>query len=874
MKQKLLLVDGHSILNRAFYAIPHLSNTKGLETNAVYGFLMILFRVLEEEKPDYLTVAFDVHSPTFRHDLFKEYKGTRKAPAPEFREQVPRIKEVLAAMDVYCIEKAGYEADDLLGTVAKMSVSKGFCVTILSGDRDLLQLAEEDILIRIPKTKQGKTEIEDYHAKEVENTYQVSPLQFIDVKALMGDSSDNVPGVPGIGEKTAIKLVSTFGSFEEIYKRIEEVKPARIQTLLQENQDLAHLSKTLVTIKLDCAMDYDWKKAKLTELYTAKAYTLFQELEFKSLLSRFSLNHESMPKAQTSDSVCREIYDHKEAEIILTDTLDKLEGKGEFLLSLKIEKKNCQGLFLAWEEERYFFALGEELSLADLVDFWWQGKEKTKGQKKITFAFKEQLSFLTSRREFTFDDMEDIEDLSLIAYLLNPLKESYQNQKLSYDYLQETFSDKEEEYSTYYVSSALRLYPLLKEMLISEGMLDLYEEIEKPSLLSLFHMEQEGIQVEKEQLALYGEKLKVSLIELEKEIFAETEEEFNLLSPKQLGEVLFEHLKLPHGKKTKTGYSTAAEILEKLAPDYPIVEKILNYRQLSKLKSTYAEGLAQCIQEDGRIHSTFNQMITATGRISSTEPNLQNIPIRMELGRAIRKVFVPRKGFVFVDADYSQIELRVLAHLSQDEKLIEAYRQAQDIHQITASEVFHVPLDEVTPLQRRNAKAVNFGIVYGISAFSLGEDLNISREEAAKYQEQYFATYPKVKQFLTSLVESAKKQGSVQTLFRRTRPVPELKSSAFMQRAFGERVAMNAPIQGTAADIIKKAMVAVDREIREQGLSSRLILQIHDELLIETKKEEIEQLKEILFRQMSSAADLLVPLEIDLHVGEDWYAVK
>ncbi len=877
MSEKIVLIDGHSILNRAFYGLPLLSNSEGLHTNAVYGFINIMTKILEEEKPEFLAVAFDLHAPTFRHQMYDAYKGTRKAMPQELREQVPVIQEVLKAMHVSIVSKEGYEADDVLGTIAKRSEAKGMAVTIVSGDRDLLQLATEQILVRIPKTKAGKTIIEDYHTAEVVAGYGVNPPQIIELKALMGDTADNIPGVPGIGEKTAAKIISTFGNIENAFAHVEEIKPNKAKESLREHYDLAVLSKKLATINTDSPIEFELEGARLENIYTAEAYEWCKRLEFKNLLSRFEL--EDSEKQKPIEIVT--VEDFLEAETIW----EKAKKADTVGVAAAWGSLGLVGIAVALEEALYFISVYGFMTEDYLEN---QLAELFKNVKKIGAC-----DVKTLRKKVEIPNRAGIFDLNIAAYLLNPLKSKYTYDDIAKEFLGKQLPSQEEIFGTgkavdlskvpqeqaaafagYQAYVSLLGVEALTKALAETAMLELFEHVEMPLVFTLDDMEKEGILVKGEELKLYGEKLQVRIAELEQKIYAQAGEEFNINSPKQLGVILFENMGMPGGKKTKTGYSTAAEVLDKLAPDYPFVADILEYRQLTKLKSTYADGLAAVIQEDGRIHSTFNQTITATGRISSTEPNLQNIPVRMELGRLIRKVFVPREGFVFLDADYSQIELRVLAHMSGDEKLIQAYREAQDIHRITASQVFGIPFDEVTALQRRNAKAVNFGIVYGISSFGLSQDLSITRKEAADYIEQYFATYPKIKGYLDGEVEKAKNDGYVVTLFGRRRPVPELKSSNFMQRSFGERIAMNSPIQGTAADIIKIAMVRVNDALRKANLKSRLILQVHDELLIETAKDEVEEVSRLLEKEMYGAAALAVPLEIDMHTGESWYDAK
>lgn len=894
MDGKLVLVDGHSILNRAFFGIPDLTNSEGLHTNAVYGFLNILFKILDEEQPDYLTVAFDVHAPTFRHKMYDAYKGTRKPMAEELRQQVPLMKEMLTAMGVTIVEKEGYEADDLLGTIAKQSEAQGLEVSIVSGDRDLLQLASDHIKIRIPKTKRTGTEIEDYLAKDVVEKYQVTPLQFIDVKALMGDSADNIPGVPGIGEKTATALIVSYGSIENAHDHLEEIKPNRAKQNLSEHYDMAQMSKKLATIEIHAPIEYSLEDAKLGNLFTEEAYLMCKRLEFKNMLSRFDID---APKNLAEEHFTF-VTDKKQISDIFKKAKKAghigcclLPGEGIITEQLSLfeqpkEQQVIEGMSIAFsEEDIYYLSAGTEVSAEELLE---EIRELSGGQTKVSVMdLKETLKTLP------LPENDRYFDASVAAYLLNPLKNDYPYEDLAKDYAGLMIPSKTDllgkespvkakqakpeaflKYICYMAYIPWKTRDRLLEELNNTGMQTLYDTIELPLVYTLSDMEKEGVHVDAEELKRYGEELAAQIAVLEKEIYEGAGETFNINSPKQLGHILFEKLEMPYGKKTKTGYSTAADVLEKLAVEYPLVSKILEYRQLAKLKSTYADGLANFIEEDGRIHTNFQQTVTATGRLSSTDPNLQNIPIRMELGRMIRKVFLPKDGYVFVDADYSQIELRILAHMSGDEMLIQAYREAQDIHRMTASQVFHTPFEEVTDLQRRNAKAVNFGIVYGISSFGLSQDLSISKKEAQEYIERYFESYPKIKEFLDGCVEKAKKDGYSVTMFGRRRPLPEISSSNFMQRSFGERIAMNAPIQGTAADIIKIAMNRVHRRLIDEGLKSRLLLQVHDELLIEAAPDEVDEVKKILDEEMKGAADLSVELEIDTHTGKNWYEAK
>lgn len=878
MPEKIMLLDGHSILNRAFYGLPVLSNTEGVHTNAVLGFLNIMLRYMEEEKPTYLLAAFDRKEPTFRHLKYKEYKGTRKPMPEELREQVPLMKEILKAMEIPVVTQAGLEADDILGTIGCEAEKEDFEVVIVSGDRDLLQLATDHVKIKIPKTKAGGTVTEDYYAKDVQELYGVTPKEFIDMKGLMGDPSDNIPGVPGIGEKTAAKLIQAYHSIENAHDHIDEVKPAKAKNNLQTYYEQAILSKDLATIKTDCELEYHFKDAKIGSLFTKDAYHLFKKLELKSLFKYFEEDQKEKNEIQITCTSDLAEMDRFISEII---------AEGHAGLGVIGVSEKCKGLSVTYGGKTVLFLEEGFVTEAQLKDTILNLLE----HKVVldVLDYKALLHFEERVREYE----NQIEDTGIQAYLLNPLQSSYDYDDIARNYLDMVVPSRKEvcgkkqledifareDEKTVHLAGLLSYIPYLAEPILYErikeyGMETLYLEIERPTAPTLYDMEKYGISVEKDALKEYGEQLTGRIAELEQSIHQQAGKEFNINSPKQLGVILFEDLKMPFAKKTKTGYSTNADILEKLAPDYPIVSDILEYRQLTKLKSTYADGLAAFIQDDGKIHGIFHQKVTATGRLSSSDPNLQNIPIRMPLGRAIRKVFVPDPGYVFVSADYSQIELRVLAHMAKDQNLIDAYQHDADIHTTTASQVFGVPMEKVTPLLRRNAKAVNFGIVYGISAFGLSQDLNISRKEANEYIERYFATYPGIKKYLDGNVTFAKEKGYVTTMYGRIRPIPELSSSNFMQRSFGERAAMNSSIQGTAADIIKIAMVRVSRRLREEKLESRLILQIHDELLIETKKEEVEQIRKILREEMMGAARLSVPLSIDIEEGNTWYEAK
>lgn len=972
-RDKLILVDGHSTLFRAFYGMPDLTNSKGVHTGAVYGFLNILFKILDEEDAQYLVVAFDVHAPTFRHKAYKEYKGTRKPMPPELREQVPLIKDVLHAMQIATCEREGLEADDILGSLAKQAEADGLNVTLVSGDRDLLQIASDNILVRIPKAKGGQTVIEDYYAKDVVEKLGVTPSEFIQVKALMGDTADNIPGVPKVGPKTATGLIQQYHSVDGVYEHLDEIKRASLKKTLTENEDKARMSLFLATIKTDCNTGIDRDQAKIGNLYTPEAFELFTELNFKNFLSRFDDRSVKTPKKNLS--IIR-VTDEEQAARALSALEDKINGGKneddtvgvytvfEPALYGSQEKWKLYGIAAAVDGACYYFdgcrglrpETMENLLASLRKTALRRTAEKGEGTDKdeipeaaplAVFDLKEQFPLWGIEAGNEFQDgihLDGIADLLIESYLVNPLKNDYEIQDVVSEYLGETIAplkqilgkkklneimeggvgkedeglqsgetpnrktrkrenpeslrspetqenkiqsdkiqkDKEKEdkiqeidvFACRCADGLRRAAPKVRSRLIKEGMWKLYTRMERPLSYILYDMERIGIRIHPEALKQFSDLLGERIVELEDSIHEQTGEDFNIASPKQLGEVLFVKMGLPGGKKTKTGYSTAASVLEKLAPDYPVVNDILEYRALTKLKSTYADGLTAFIAPDSRIHTTFHQTITATGRISSTDPNLQNIPMRTELGRQIRKAFVPKDGFIFTDSDYSQIELRILAHMSGDQGLIEAYRENKDIHRSTAAKVFHTPFEEVTPLQRRNAKAVNFGIVYGISSFGLSQGLSISRKEAAEYIKAYFETYPGIRTFLDNLVSSAKEKGYAVTMYGRRRPVPELKSSNFMQRQFGERVAMNSPIQGSAADIMKLAMIDVWEELHRRQMKSELILQIHDELLIETAPGEEEQVKEILAEKMSGAADLSVVLETDIHSGTDWYMAK
>ena len=876
--EKLLIVDGNSILNRAYYGIRPLTAPDGTPTNAVYGFLNILFKYLEEEKPEYLCVAFDVKAKTFRHKMYELYKAQRK-PAPEdFLAQIPVIKEVLSALNCACIEKEGYEADDLIGTVSRLCEEKGVDCRILTGDKDDLQLASENTVIKLVITRMGKTETTDYNEAAVFEKYGVTPTEFIDVKGLMGDSSDNIPGVKGVGEKTAFSLIQQYKSIENIYENLEglEVTPS-VKNKLTADKDSAFLSKTLATIDRHVPIEIHFEDFRRGDYDTKAVGALFQRLNFKSFMDKLNIPlEERTTHAETVTAKVQKISAEELKKILLK------KDRAYYLLD-----KNS--LFFTLDEETVFYLPdAEEESLRLFFE--------TKDILKCGFDVKADILALHQRGV----RMEGIGfDVLLAAYLAEPTRSSYDLETLCMTYLgqelnamasrieedgqismnlsMEPQDDKEQQQNCGERTVAIaKLCNYFSKKLEEDGQHQLYYEVELPLAEVLASMQIIGVYVNQDALKAFGTMLSQRILALQEEIYRLAGEEFNINSPKQLGEILFGKLGLPGGKKNKNGYSTNVDVLQKLLDKHPMVAKVLEYRQVSKLQSTYVEGMLPMINpKTGRIHSNFKQTVTATGRISSTEPNLQNIPVRTELGREIRKMFVaPDDDTCLVDADYSQIELRVLAHISGDETMQQSFIQNEDIHTRTASQVFGVPMNEVTPTMRSGAKAVNFGIVYGIGAFSLAQDLGISVKEADAYIKGYLENYPKVDAYMKETVEVARKQGYVTTLLGRRRNMPELNASNHNTRAFGERVAMNAPIQGTAADIIKIAMVQVYRRLKAEELKSRLILQVHDELIVEAAKDEIEQVQQILKEEMEHACKLSVPLVVDMNVGPSWYDTK
>lgn len=883
--KKLLLVDGHSILNRAYYGLPPLTSPEGIPIGAVYGFLNILMRFLNEEKPGYLAVAFDLSTPTFRHEMYPEYKGTRKSMDDDLRVQVPVIKDVLSSMEIPIVTKEGFEADDIIGTIAKKNASDDLEVTILSGDKDLLQLADEHISMKTPKTSKGVTTVIHYTPEKIKEEFGVVPGEFVLLKAIMGDSSDNIPGVKGVGPKTAAPIVSTYHTLEAVIDNIDDLASDSLKKKMKEGVESMKLSYKLAEIDTDVPIDFSIDDAVIKDFYNPASYELFKKYNFKNMLASFTEEdkHEALRLPKITD-------------VTLKAELEKLVKKAGaahyFGISILISDRqediisfftgsHPKAIALCFDEkEVYHVCVSDEISGEDIEDLFFvitEGNTQEKSRNIYINDIKKASKAFETRKDFPFDRLKDV---ALAAYLCDPLKGEYLYSDIAVNVLNslipsekelKAVPDGEKKMCAYDAFVSYMCGDRLFDELEKSGMDKLYQDMEAPLIRILADMEKTGVKVDREALKEYGRSLEKGIEETQEAVYEEAGEEFNILSPKVLGSILFEKLKLPHGKKTKTGYSTAADVLEGLAGRYRIAEKVLEYRMLTKLKSTYADGLSAFIEDDGRIHGSFNQTVTATGRLSSANPNLQNIPIRMELGREIRKVFIPEEGYVFLDADYSQIELRVLAHMSGDEKLIEAYNQAKDIHTMTASQVFHVPFDEVTPEQRRNAKAVNFGIIYGISSFGLGRDLSISRAEAKEYIENYFYTYPKIKSFLDGLVENARTKGYSETLLGRRRPVPEIRAKNAMTRQFGERVAMNAPIQGTAADIMKLAMIKVYDSLKAEGLRSRLIIQVHDEILVETFEEEKERVREIIRTSMMNAVSFKVPLEIDINEGRNWF---
>ena len=867
---KLVVIDGNSIMNRAFYGLSGrnmLMTKDGIHTNAVFGFLTILFKILSEDKPDYLVVAFDLRAPTFRHKMYDGYKAQRKGMPDELAEQMPIIKEVLDAMNISRIEIEGFEADDILGTLSKKAKAKNIETILFTGDRDSFQLIEDGITVKMPVTKGGKTETEIYNSEKIYEKYGVSPIELIEVKGLMGDASDNIPGVPGIGEKTALSYIQEFKTIDNLYENLDSdvVKPkARIS--LKENKDLAYLSRTLAVINTDIPVDFS-EDYKINEYNNDKLYEIFNKLEFTSFIKKLNLVSTKGASVENFEPVKGEkLLDVSKLEHISEFAFFALEGNKTQIGIFSYNKVYCidvnddATLKSIFESEAKKYSINTKPLYVNLL---------SKGIKINNLAMDLAIAQYVINPNFVVDDIEKL-TLEKIGFDLSSIKDKESDQ-ISFFETQKAVDNNE------YVCSCARAVWQLKDGYLYEikknNQEKLFYEIEMPLIEVLAGMQIAGMKVEKNLLIDYGRELQEKINTLEKEIFELAGEEFNLKSPKQLGDLLFDKLGLPAGKKTHRGYATDAETLEGLRDKHPIIDKILEHKQYIKLKSTYIDGLEGVINPNtGRIHSNFNQTITATGRLSSTEPNLQNIPVRMEAGKKIRKMFVPDDGYVYIDADYSQIELRILADMANDEVMINAFNNDEDIHTTTASQIFHMKKEEVTPELRAKAKAVNFGIVYGQGEFSLGQDLGISRKEAKEYIDMYFEHFSGIKDYMRNNINFAKEKGYVETIFNRRRYVPEIKSSNFNIRSFGERIAMNMPIQGSAADIIKIAMVEVYRRL--QGKKSKLILQVHDELLVEAEKSEVEEVSKIVKESMENAVKLKVLLKVELNTGDSWLDAK
>lgn len=865
--KRLLILDGNSLLNRAFYAVPLLSNSEGTHTNAIYGFTNMLFKMREDIKPDYIVCTFDKKAPTFRHLEYGDYKAGRKKMPPELAEQFPIVKEMLKLFSITTYELDGFEADDIIGSLAKMAEGEGIEVYIMTGDKDALQLAAKDINVCI--TKKGVSEIEVYNYDRMVEEYGVTPTQFIDVKGLMGDKSDNIPGVPGVGEKTAFKLIKEYGSVEAVLENIDNISGKKLKENLTEYSEQAIFSKKLATIMTNVPIDFDLDEIKSKDDYNKdQLKALFTKLQMKSILDKLSNGEEEEPEIEVKIT---NIENNKELEDLFKNINEEVYINFTYLNKEKYSTIEIDKIFINYDEKNYlinFKELAQEEENIKAFKEFFENEDILKNGYSIKNA-------LTALKKLGIEFKGLAFDCELAAYLIDSSKGEYTLLSLINNYLSKFPNVKEGEEYLVGISFMKELTLVLKKKIEEEKMEKLMYDIELPLETVLSSMESIGFKVNKDILDELSIKFKRELEETQKEIFELADEEFNINSPKQLGKILFEKLDLPVIKKTKTGYSTNAEVLEKLKDKHPIIEKITYFRQLSKIYSTYVEGLKSVIDTDGSIHSTFNQTVTTTGRLSSTEPNLQNIPIKYEMGREIRKVFIPKEeGDLLISADYSQIELRVLAHISGDENMIDAFNHHSDIHTKTASEVFKVPVEEVTPLMRSRAKAVNFGIVYGIGDFSLSQDLNISRKEAKEYMDIYFERYPKIKEYISKVINEAQTKGYVLTMLNRRRYIPEANASNKIVKALGERLAMNAPIQGTAADIIKLAMVNVYNKLKELNLNSKLILQVHDELIINVVKGELDIVKKLLKEEMENTIKLSVPLDVDVNVGEDWYRLK
>jgi len=884
MKKKLLIVDGNSIINRAFFAIPALTNKAGEYTNAVYGFLNIFFKFYDEDAPDCVTVAFDLPYPTFRHELYGDYKGTRKPMPDELRPQLPLLKNLLKKMNIDVKEQPGYEADDIIGSICARAKEAGVFCVVVSGDRDLLQLAGNSTLIRIPKTKSGKTETENYYAADVLQMTGVTPEEYIEAKALMGDASDNIPGVPGIGEKTAYKIIAEYKNIENAIENAAVIKPARASENLVKFAESARLSKILSVIKTDAPVEASFDTLTRRDIFNPDALAEVKRLGLKSFIPRFEQIDE--PDGPEKPEGLKIISTAAEAG----EYVRGLSERGGAAFCSAVVDGEFRGIGFHDDKGSAFISTGPDFDARTVINTCEPFFDSD--YNKFTLDSKKEAAVLASHGA----RLNAVKfDASLAGYVLDSSKNSYNHDDLAFEFLGETVRSLSgltgsgrakknaarpgvAEIASYAAKCAEVVYrtrPIMLDKLKGNGQETLYFDVELPLAAVLHDMEVRGIKVDRDALNDFNKKLDGEIAAVTEKIYAYAGETFNINSTGQLGAILFDKLMLRSGRKTKTGYSTDADVLDRLKKDYPIVPLILEYRMYAKLKSTYADGLLSVISpQTGRIHSTFNQTVTTTGRISSSEPNLQNIPVRLPLGRRLRKVFIPEDGFVFIDGDYSQIELRVLAHMSGDETLINAFREGQDIHRLTASQVFNTRYEDVTDAQRGGAKAVNFGIVYGIGAFSLSEDIGVTKKEAENYIEGYFAKYPGVKRFMDDAVKSASKLGYAITVFGRRRTIPELNDANFFRRAFGERAAMNMPVQGSAADIIKIAMINVHRRLTEAKLESRLVLQVHDELLLEAKASELETAKKILKEEMEHCVELSVPLETGQKVGGSWYDVK
>ncbi|MBZ6005208.1 MULTISPECIES: DNA polymerase I [Paraclostridium] len=874
MEKTLIIIDGNSIVNRAFYALPDLTNKKGLHTHAIFGFTNMLFKLIDTYKPTHISVAFDKKAPTFRHLEYKEYKAGRKKMPDELKQQLEPLKNLLDAFNINRLEIEGYEADDIIGTVSLKAEQDGYKVYIVTGDKDAIQLASKTTTTLI--TKKGVGEVEEYDFNKVEEKYGMTPTQFIDLKGLMGDKSDNIPGVPGIGEVTGIKLIKEFGSIENIIENIDSVKGSP-RKKIEENKELAIMSKRLATIIRDVPIDFDLEKLEFGNYDKSKLIEVFNELDFNSLIARLDSNAEELKVIVNKLEDVKEFI--KKARSSKKIILKTISRTGNIL------EKNIMQIYLSVDGEELFWA--DESQIDEIKELLVDEDLRVYGYNlKEDYIALRPYGISLSNIYFDIAIAEYLIDSSSSNYTYDSIAMNYFGQKIksSEELLgkgvkAKKYEDLEKEELDNTIGSIVQLVekvaPKMEEKLVNMDMDGLFYHVEMPLVEVLGYMEYEGVMVDKDKLIELGEEFKISIDKLEKDIYNLAGEEFNINSPKQLGVILFEKLELPVIKKTKTGYSTNAEVLEHLSDKHEIIDKITEYRQIVKLKSTYVDGLINIINPiSHRIHSSFNQTITTTGRISSTDPNLQNIPVRLELGRNIRKVFIADKGFKLVDADYSQIELRVLAHMSQDEHMIDAFNHNVDIHTKTASQVFGIDINDVTSEQRSAAKAVNFGIVYGISDFGLAKNLHIPVKEAKNYIDSYLNTYEDIKSYMDSTIEEAKEDGYVKTILNRRRYIPEIKSSNTILKNLGKRLAMNAPIQGSAADIIKIAMVNVYKKLEERDLKSKLVLQVHDELIIECIEEELEEVSKIVKDEMEHAVSMDVNLDVDLNTGDSWYETK